>query len=177
MKQTKKIAISSLCASLGVVFLYLGVIISVMDMTAALLASVLVLFCVVEMGYAYAFSVYAIISVLSLLLLPNPSPAWMFIAAFGYIPIMKFGFEKIFKKFAWIPKLLLFNLLYALLIILGGELLGFTVENTFGIPPYAMYIAFFVAGDLLYVICDILYARLVWFYMARLRERIKKYLK
>ena len=75
MKNTKKIAIASLCGSLGVIFLYLGVILNVLDMTAALLSSVLVLFCVLELGYGYAFAVYAIISVLSLLLLPNPSPA------------------------------------------------------------------------------------------------------
>ena len=95
MKHTKKIAIASLCGSLGVICLYLGVILNVLDMTAALLASLLVLFCVLELGYGYAFSVYAIISLLSLLLLPNPSPAWMFIALFGYVPITKFFLENL----------------------------------------------------------------------------------
>ena len=109
MKNTKKIAIASLCGSLGVIGLYLGVILNVLDMTAALLSSMLVLFCVLELGYGYAFAVYAIISVLSLLLLPNPSPAWMFIALFGYIPITKFLLEKYLKKLAWIPKILFFT--------------------------------------------------------------------
>lgn len=177
MKQTKKIAIASLCGSLGVIFLYLGVILNVLDMTAALLASMLVLFCVMELGYAYAFGVYAVISVLSLLLLPNPSPAWMFIALFGYIPITKFGFEKRMKKLAWIPKILLFNLSFAAVLFLGGEVLGFTTENQFGISPLGIYIAFFILGNFLYLMCDILYGRLVRLYILRYRGRIKKYLK
>ncbi|MBQ8497869.1 MAG: hypothetical protein IJ489_10515 [Clostridia bacterium] len=177
MKHTKKIAIASLCGSLGVIFLYLGVILNVLDMTVALLASMLVLFCVMELGYGYAFAVYAIISVLALLLLPNPSPAWMFIALFGYIPITKFGLEKFLKKFAWIPKLLLFNLSFAAVIFLGGEVLGFTTENQFGISRNGIYIAFFILGNFLYIMCDILYGRLVQLYMIRFRDKIKKYLK
>ena len=177
MKNTKKIAIASLCGSLGVIFLYLGVILNVLDMTAALLSSVLVLFCVLELGYGYAFAVYAIISVLSLLLLPNPSPAWMFIALFGYIPIMKFLLEKYLKKLAWIPKLALFNLLFAAVIFLGGEVLGFSTENQFGISAKGVYIAFFIVGNFLYVMCDILYGRLTLLYFLRFRDKIKKYLK
>lgn len=177
MKTTKKTVLSSLCASSGVVCLYLGVFFNVMDMTAALLASVLVLFCLMEMGYGYAFAVYAMISILSLILLPSASPAWMFVLIFGYMPISKFGFERIFKKFAWLPKLLLFNALYAVVVFLGGALLGFTTENQFGIPPYAVYIGFFALGDVLYVLCDVLYARLVRLYIVKIRDRIRKYLK
>jgi hypothetical protein len=177
MKNTKKIAIASLCGSLGVIFLYLGVILSVLDMTAALLASMLVLFCVMELGYGYAFGVYTVISILSLLLLPNPSPAWMFVAVFGYIPITKFGLEKWLKKLAWIPKIMIFNLAFAAVVFLGGELLGFTTENQFGISPAGIYIAFFVLGNFLYLMCDILYGKLVSLYMIRFRDRIKKYLK
>ena len=177
MKNTKKAVLSSLCASLGVVCLYMGVFFNVMDMTAALLASFLVLFCLMEMGYGYAIAVYAMISVLSLVLLPNASPAWMFILLFGYIPISKFGFERIFKKFAWLPKLLLFNALYAVTIFLGGSLLGFTTENQFGIPPYVVYIVFFACGNLIYLLCDVLYGRLVRFYIVKIRDKIRKYLK
>lgn len=177
MKTTKKTVLSSLCASLGVICLYLGVFFNVMDMTAALIASFIVLFCLMEMGYRYAFSVYAMISILSLILLPNASPAWMFILIFGYIPISKFGFERIFKKFAWFPKLILFNTLYAAVVFGGGAVLGFTTENQFGIPPYTIYLLFFVFGDLLYVLCDILYVRLAHFYIIKIRHRIRKYLK
>ena len=177
MKNTKKTVLSSLCASLGVICLSLGAFFNIMDMTAALIASFLVLFCLMEMGYGYAFAVYAMISILSLILLPNASPAWMFILLFGYIPISKFGFERIFKKIAWVPKLILFNAFYAAMIFLGGAFFGFTTENQFGIPPYVINGLFFVSGNLLYVLCDILYTRLTRLYIVKLRDRIRKYLK
>ena len=177
IKKLKKIVLSSLCASLGVVCLYLGVFLNVMDMTAAVIASFLVLFCFLEFGFGYGFAVYAMISVLSLILLPNSSPAWMFILLFGYMPLSKFGFERIFKRFAWIPKILLFNLCYSVTVFWGGYLLGFTAENQFGIPSHGVYIAFFVLGNILYVLSDILYARLVRLYMFRIRDKIHKYLK
>ncbi len=177
IKNTKKIVLSSLCASLGVVCLYLGVFLNVMDMTAALLASFLVLFCFLEMGYGYAIAVYAITSILALILLPNASPAWMFILLFGYMPISKFGFERIFKKIAWLPKIFVFNIFYTITVFLGGALLGFTAENQFGIPSYAVYFAFFALGNVLYVLSDILYTRLVRLYMVKIRDKIHKYFK
>ena len=101
MRNTKKIALASLCAALGTIFLSLGFLINVMDMSAALLASALVLFSLLEMGYGYAFLVFSVISALSLMLMPQASAAWMFLLLFGYMPISKFGFERICKKHAW----------------------------------------------------------------------------
>lgn len=176
-RNIKKIVLSSLCASLGVVCLYLGVFLNVMDMSAAILASFIVLFCFLEMGYGYAFAVYAMISILSLILLPNASPAWMFILLFGYMPISKFGFERIFKKIAWIPKIFLFNVFYGITVFGGGAMLGFTSENQFGIPPYVVYLAFFALGNVLYILSDVLYTRLVRLYMIKFRARIHKYFK
>ena len=178
MRKTKKLALASLCAALGVVFLSVGALLEVLDMSTALLASFLVLFCLMEMGYRYAFAVFTVTATLSLILMPQMSAPWMFLLLFGYMPISKFGFEKLCGKvLSWIPKLILFNALYAAVIFLLGALLGFTTENPFGIPPYAIYIAFFAVGDLVYVICDILYGRLARLYMFKYRERFAKHLK
>ena len=178
MRKTKKLTLASLCAALGVVFLAVGALLDVLDMSAALLASVLVLFCLLEMGYRYALAVFAVIGVLSLIILPQTSAPWMFLLLFGYLPISKFGFEKLCGRIlSWIPKLILFNALYAAVIFLLGALLGFTAENPFGIPPYAVYIAFFAAGNFICVLCDILYGRLARLYVFKYRERFLKYLK
>jgi hypothetical protein len=180
MRKTKKITLASLCAALATVFLSIGMMIGVMDMTAALLASFIVLFCFLEMGYRYALSVFGVTAVLALILMPNASSSWMFLLMFGYMPISKFGFERICKKIvwlAWIPKLILFNAVYAVMLFALGELLGFTVENSFGIPPQAVYAAFFIVGNLMYAACDVLYGRLAKVYLIRLRERFVRYLK
>ncbi len=178
MRKTKKLALASLCAALSVVFLSVGALLEVLDMSAALLASFLVLFCFLEMGYRCAAAVFAVTSLLAIILMPQNTAPWMFALLFGYLPISKFGFEKLFGKvFSWIPKLILFNALYAAVIFLLGGLFGFTVENAFGIPPYAVFIAFFAVGNLVHLLCDILYGRLAKIYLLKFRERFARYLK
>ena len=180
MRKTKKLSLASLCAALGVVFLGFGVLLNVLDMSAALLASVLVMFCLLEMGFGWSLAVYAVISALSLILMPAASAPWTFLLLFGYMPISKFGFERLCGKrvwMAWIPKLVLFNAMYAVQVFLFGELLGFTAENALGIPPAAVYIAFFALGNLLYIVCDVLYGRLARIYFFKFRHRFARFLK
>ena len=174
MRKTKKLALASLCAALAEVFLSVGVLLEVLDMSAALLASFLVLFCLLEMGYRYALAVFSVTALLSLILMPQNTATWMFTLLFGYLPISKFGFEKLCGKvLSWIPQLLLFNALYAAVIFL----LGFTVENAFGISPHLVYIAFFAVGNLTHLLCDILYGRLARIYLFKFRERFARFLK
>ena len=178
MRKTKKLALASLCAALGTVLLSAGALLEFLDMTVALAASFLVLFCLLEMGYRYAFSVFAVTALLSLMLMPQNTAVWMFALIFGYMPISKFGFEKLCGRiFSWLPKLLLFNAVYAAVILLLGELLGFTAENAFGIPPHIVYALFFAVGNLTYLLCDILYGRLARLYLFQCRDRFSRFLK
>ncbi len=171
------LSVSALLAALGVICLALGSLLDILDMSAAILASVLVLFCTVELGTGYAVMVYGTVSFLSLLILPNRSAALLFVCLFGYMPIVKFAFERIMGRFAWIPKLLIYNLLFTALVFLGAELVGFTADNVWSIPPAVIYIAYFVLANVVFVTCDILFARLLRVYFYRWRDKIRKYLK
>lgn len=177
MKKTNKIAISALLAAFGVVILYLGALIDVIDLSAAILASFLILFCVAEMGYSVALSVWLVTALLSLLLLPNKAPALFYTALFGYMPVTKFLFERLGKRISWIPKLLLFNAAAVAVGYFGWELLGFTTENRFGLSAGWMIAAYLVLANAVFIVCDILYTRLVWIYMKKIRNKIRKYLK
>ncbi len=146
-------------------------------MSAAILTAMLVLFAVLELGFGYAGTVYLVTSVLAFLVLPMKTPAVFFAGLFGLIPITKFFFDRKLGRLSWIPKLIIFNALFLAIVFLGAELVGFTAENIWGIPPYAIYIAYFVFANLVYVLCDILFARLARLYFFKFRERIKKYLK
>ncbi len=177
MKKTKRLTLSALCTALGVVVLYLVSMIEVLDMTAAMIASILVFFCVLEIGYGYAGAVYLSVTLFSLILLPNKSSAVMFAGIFGYMPITKFFFEKKMKKLAWIPKILIFNLFFGAIMWFGMELLGFTPENTFGIPPYVYTIVYLVLANAVCILLDILYGRLSRVYFYKYRDKIRKYLR
>lgn len=101
----------------------------------------------------------------------------MFAGLFGYAPITKFFFEKKMKRFAWIPKVFVFDFVFAIAVFFGAELLGFSAENAFGIPPFVFYIAYFLLANIVYVLCDILFGRLSRIYFYRYRDKIRKYLK
>lgn len=177
MRKTKKLVLSSVCAALGVICLYLGGIIEVLDMTAAVAASLLVLFAVLEIGYGYAVAVYAIISFLGFLLLPNRSPAIFFLLMYGYVPMTKFFFEKHLGKFSWVTKLLLYNTLMLFLTFFGAELVGFSTENEWGIAAEIVMVIYIALANVVYVACDILYKRLSILYLKKFREKIHKLLK
>lgn len=178
MKKTKKLVLCAICSALGVVILMLGSLIEVLDLTVAMLVSLLILFCVAEFGYSYALAVYFVISALSFLLLPSKGVALLFAGFFGYVPMTKFVFERFLGRWlSWIPKLLLFNGAAVLVALFGQTLIGFTFENQLGISKEWMIAAYFVIANGAFILCDILYGRLTLLYLNRYRNKIRKYLK
>ena len=73
-KQTKYLTVSAMLAALGVVLLSLGAMVEVLDISVAVLASLLTVYAVIEMGGAYPWLIWLVTSVLSLLLLPQKTP-------------------------------------------------------------------------------------------------------
>ena len=125
----------------------------------------LILFCLIELGYAAAFSVYAVISVISLLILPNKWVAFYFVFFFGPMPITK----KIFEKTGRV----IFNAeLVAFYFIVSA--LGFFDENEIS---KLFAIAALILLNVVFLLSDILYGKLYRIYMVKYRHRIKKFLK
>ncbi len=93
-RRTKNLALASLLSALGVVFLYVGALIDVLDMTMAILASVPIVFAVIEMGGAWPWLMYAVTGILSLVLLPVKLPCVFYILFAGFYPIIKEKLEK-----------------------------------------------------------------------------------
>ena len=173
MKLTKKISICAMLASLGVVILYIGSLVELLDISVACIASFIILFCVAELGYACSFSVYAVISILSFLILPNKWVAAYFAFFFGIMPITKKIYEKTGKIISWILKLLTFNAeLFAFYFIFSA--LDFFEKTEFiGI----MLIAALIMLNIVFVLVDIVYGRFRAIYDVRFGHRIRKFLK
>ena len=71
MKRTKKIALCGILSALGTIILFIGGLLGVLDISAACIASFIVLFCSAELGIGYGFAAYIVISVLSFLICGN----------------------------------------------------------------------------------------------------------
>ena len=156
-----------LCA-LGVVLLLLGSVIEVMDIAMAALASLLCIFAVIEYGGAAPWLVFSVTGVLSLILLPNKTPAAMYVVFLGYYPIIKEKLERFKKPIAWVLKEVIFNIaLIALFFIVKFLLMPNASE------PLMIYVIAFVLFEIAFVLYDIALTRLITLYILRLRDRFK----
>lgn len=174
MKKTKKIAISAIMASLGVVFLYLGSLLDVLDISSACVASFCVLFCLTELGIPSALGVYAVVTTLGFLVLPQKLPAFFFAFFFGIMPVTKMLLEKlgtrVGKVLCYIFKIVLFNGELIVFALLARELLEIP-EST------VLKIVYYVLANVIFILLDILYGLIVRIYYRKIRQRISKFLK
>ena len=92
---TRDLAVCAMLSALGVVLLYLGSFVEIMDMAMAAIASFAVIITVIEYGKGAPWAVYGVTSILSLILLPQKTPAAFYALFFGFYPIIK---EKIERK-------------------------------------------------------------------------------
>ena len=164
MKHTKKLAFSAIVTALSVVFLYVGALFDVLDLSAAALASLCVLWVMIEFGARWALAVYAATSLLSLLLLPAKLPAVLFAGLFGYYPPLKALYEqKLHGGFVWIAKVATLNAATFLMILIvryvATEALWFEL-------------LLLAVANVVFVIYDIALTRLMRAYVLVWRKRL-----
>ena len=163
---SKNIAVSALLAALGVVLLYAGSLLQVLDLSLAAIASMLVTFAVIELGGVYPILIYAVTSAISLLILPDKFGATVYLLIAGYYPILKAFFEKGFGyKLSFVPKLILFNA--ALTLIVLAWIYIFLQPEEF----FYMYIIAYVIGNAAFLLYDVALTRLITLYTLKLRKR------
>ncbi len=164
-----KLATAAVLAALGVVFLTLGAFIEVLDLSMAAIASLTVVFAVIELKGKYPYLVYLVTSVLSLLLLPSKTPALLYALFAGYYPILKACLEGRFSRTAsWLIKILSFNAAFALLALVSVKLL-----TVYEIAWQWWYVVLFVLATAIFLLYDIALTRLITVYLMRWRRRFR----
>ena len=101
MKSTKKLTLSALLCALGVVFMAMGSVIDVLDLTVCALASLLVVFVYLELGTRYAIGVYRCTSSAALIVGPSKLLCFEYILLFGGYPLLKALIERL-PRWLWI---------------------------------------------------------------------------
>ena len=167
--KTKAITTCAMLAALSVVILYLGSFIDVLDASMAVIASLMTVIVVIEFGRSASWSIYAVTAVLSLILLPNKSPAVMYAAFFGFYPILKETFEKRNKIVSWVLKEITFNAALVVCFLVIRFLIFI------GIPeiPTMMYVLGALLLEAVFILYDLALTRLISFYIFNLRKRLK----
>lgn len=165
--RTKKLAVSAMLSALGIVLLYLGSATNILDLTAVVIASLLIFFAVMEMGTPYQYLIYGVTSLLAVLLLPDKTAAFAYLLFGGIYPVFKAMFEKLHFVVAWILKFSYFNTVLTLMIVISKYIMH--VEDTgmgFGILFYAF-------ANFTFWLYDIAVSQLILLYLVKLRQRFR----
>ena len=167
--------------ALGTVFMVLGAVIEVLDLSAVALASVLVAFVYIELGSPYTWLVWLCTTLCTFLLYQHSAMWFIYLVLFGIYPILK-GYVERLPRFAWWPIKLVFGNLSFVLMLFGVSLITglpfINTEETFlGISGDAIYAVTWILLNVAFVAYDFFVTVMVRFYMERLRPKFRKILK
>ena len=172
-KRTRKLTLCAVLSAFGVLILFLGALIDVLDLTAAMLASLLCIVVFVEAGGAWPWLTYAVTALIAILLLPNKLPAAIYLAT-GYYPMLKRIFERLPRVLAWVVKLVYFNLIFTAFLFVCASF--FPSVDLILIPTLGKTencIIGYAVCNLVFLLYDTALRRLTNYYFFVLRDRLK----
>jgi hypothetical protein len=166
MKRTKKLTVSAMMCALSVVILYLASFFTTIDLSVSLIASLIMLLTVEELGYKAAFSVFVSTSLLSFLLLPQKYVAAMYLLFCGIYPIIRVFFERLPRAVRLIAKLLYFGATLTAVLVFAKLVLNIELYTGY------MLILFYAVCILTFLLSDLFIKRFTLLYRFRLRRRL-----
>ncbi len=151
--KSKKTAVCGIFAAAAITVMFFGTVVEVLDLTSVAIASLFVFIVSSAYGYGAGVMLYAVISVLSMILFTGKLAPLVFLVL-GYYPIIKnlFYFKVKSRILKWIIKLLIFNIGFTLLIIFGKTFL-FTVGADGNVSAWQIVVSYIV-GDFFIVLFD-----------------------
>ncbi len=168
IKKSRKIAFCALFSALGVVIMYIGALIEVLDISMACIASMVCIVTLIEIGGVYPWLVFSVTAGLSLLLLPQKFAALIYLCLAGYYPMLKCIFERTRSRiFEWVMKLATFNASMGIMMLFA--------VFVFLVPGMTKWyvISFFLLGNFTFVIYDIALTMLVRLYFLKYRKLLR----
>lgn len=169
-RQLKYLTVSAMLAALGVILLGLGSLVEVLDLTFSAIASLLVVYAVIEMGGAYPWLIWLVTTILSLLLLPQKTPALFYGLFTGFYPIVKEKLERLPSLPAVLLKAGVFHLCLAVMLLLPKLFFPASLEE-YSAPWMAILLwglAFFT-----FWVYDYALSHIITLYLLRLRQRFR----
>lgn len=184
-RATRRLVTCALLCALAAVFLGLGAIVEVFDLTAAAAAALILLPVLLCYGTRYALLSYAVTSVLGVILMPQSLAAWTYAGLLGYYPAIKQRLDRLPRVLGWAVKVVLLGavlLLYLAafhFVIMGGKgSLADSFPAGFGEAGGGTVMAWAVIGLSLFtfVLFDILIDRVLVLYYLRWQKRFEKWM-
>ncbi|MBQ9773062.1 MAG: hypothetical protein IJW30_00175 [Clostridia bacterium] len=169
-EQTKNMIVSAALCALSVIILSLGSLIEVVDLSVAVIASLLCVYAVIEIGGIYPWLIWLVTSIVSALLLPTKTPAVFYALLAGYYPILK---EKI-ERLPTLPAYLLkWGVATVAAVAIWGVSVLFLPVLLEGFETLPLLLALYGGMVVVFFIYDFALSSLITFYFRRLRNRLR----
>lgn len=176
-KLSFKVAFGGVTAALSLVLMIAAGVTSTLVYAIPMIAGALLMALVIEFGAGFSSLIYVAVSVISILILGNKEAAIMYVAFFGYYPILKSFLEKHLKGlFCWIIKYLIFNVAMIASYFVTTRIFMIPFDDGEEFGKFGLLILLF-AGNVLFLLYDILLTRLVTVYLYKWRKYIKRVFK
>jgi len=164
--RTRRLVCSAVLSALSFVFMWIGAVTDVLDLSMMMLASLCIAFAVIELGFKWAYLIWAVTSATTLLLLPSKAAAILYLMG-GVYPVVKAYMERLPRILTWISKIAVFNVFQLVYILIAQKLLGLSGDM------YSFLLPSLLFNNLLFVLYDIALSTFITFYMIRLRRRLR----
>ncbi len=185
-RATRRMVTCAILSALSVVFLGVGAVIEIADLSAACAAAMVILLIYLTYGPRYALLSYAVTGVLAAILMPQSIAVWTYIGLVGYYPVIRQRLDRLPRLLAWLVKLALFAvvmvgclLIFHLFFRVGQGSLLDSFTAFFGEGDSRAVMAWAVVGLSLFtfVLFDLLLARLVIIYELKWKKQVEKWMK
>ena len=177
MKQSSKCALGGIVAALSLVMMISVAVIPFLTYALPAAAGMLVIFMVIETDKKWAFGVYATVAILGMLLVPDKEVAVMYLAFFGYYPIIKAIFESNLNRvIGWILKVAAFVATMVASYAFMMRFMGVTIDETedFGMLAIPVLLG---TGTLAFIMYDIALTKMISLYLIKWQKHFKRYFK
>lgn len=175
MKNAKLAAYSGVVSALSVILLFIGSISFSLGYVMPIVSGLLMIFLIESVSYKSAFISYISTCVLSLLLLNDKETALFYVLFFGYYPILRTYLCKIKPIIVRIIlKLIIFNISMLSVQLFLIYLFNIPFDNTYG---KIGIILFALALNLIFIMYDITYDKLIIIYDRKIKQKLSKIIK
>ncbi len=173
-KRTGKIAFCGIMTALSLVIL-LATIVPITEISLAALAGIVGMPVVVEVGRKYGLLTYATVSLLSLLLIPTIEGKALYIAFFGYYPVLKAALEnrRMPAALEWGIKLAVFNAATVLAYFIMLTFLSLPADS-FTIGGISLPWVFLLIGNGVFILYDRCLTGLLLRYLRSWQPRVRR---
>lgn len=172
-----KVALCGVATALCIASMFASGLIPVLTYTLPAFCGLLIMLVSMAVGKGAGWLVFVATAFLAVFLTPDKECAVMFVAFFGYYPVLKFNLEKVKNKFGKTAlKFLVFNVAIILSQFIVIKILGIPIESDNFLGKWLVPVLLLLA-NVLFVAYDFALLQIARIYQIKWKKIFNKFLK